>query len=123
MATVTAISIQKKWGNSKSYANAIGGLIGQIVGVNCQVHGCKNSGEVDTYSSGAQGSFQIGGIVGALEGRLSSIQWSENSGKVTGHTQIGGILGRTVIADGNISIRNCINKGDIIATGVRRAHL
>ncbi len=87
--------------------------VGGIVGSNNStvIDGCYNTGNVTGTGS------KIGGIVGY--GTSQRISNSYNTGKITATDTAGGIIGegRDGIDNEKISIYNCYNTGDIIASG------
>ncbi len=104
-------------GNITSTGNSVGGIVSLVRGT-VMITGCTNSGIVTaTVASGA--TARAGGIVGGVgETGSVSIDTCENSGSVTaaGAWYVGGIVGfggnaGTLYA--SITIRNCVNRGEI----------
>lgn len=106
--------------NSEDYI-ALGGIAGQITN-NTIIKNCHNSGSVFAVSKNAtKGQINAGGgIVGQCKGTIDNCS---NSGKIISEScykwnEAGGIIGKiaTSTTTGN-EIKNCENKGDIIAQG------
>ena len=88
---------------------ASGGIIGYMTGPTTVVSGCENN--MTLTSNG----MSLGGIAGQSLMR-ASIQSSTNNGSVNGYRQVGGILGRLVVAGSGSAITDCANHGAVTAT-------
>jgi len=92
-----------------------GGIVGRLGSVSI-VENCSNSGTISSEGAG----LHSGGIVGnaavsSTVGDLSLIQYCYNTGSITGVSNAGGITGS---GNGNLTIKECYNKGTISASNV-----
>ena len=91
----------------------IGGIAGCSAG--CSIINCINKGEIDSDGT------NVGGITGKCNdyGPKADIVNCYNTGTIKGRSFIGGIVGEvglSATSDYGANIRNCYNKGEIIAT-------
>ena len=95
------------------YNSFTGGLIGcahySFFGTDCIIEDSSNSGYV-------KGTTNVGGLVGIYGGK-SSITGCINVGTVKGSANIGGLVGNYSPETNDSTIKNCINKGNVIVTG------
>lgn len=89
---------------------SIGAIAGRVMS-NVIIDNCHNHGTV-------YGEYQVGGIVGTINGNNNNILNSSNSGLVTnGNNEynegnLGGIIGNIVSDEGDSTyVKNCFNKG------------
>lgn len=101
-------------GNVTGKANRVGGLIGWGAPTNGVVENCWNSGDIssiaETQGTKTTDSNQVGGLAGINSATFKNCY---NVGKVTGLSQIGGLVGS--VTKGKTSFYNCYNAGEIVA--------
>lgn len=124
--------------------NSVGGVVGYSAG---NLTGCTNYAKVEgtgTYTGGIVGSYHagvqtlskcehrgtvigtqnVGGIAGMVDGENlavvnHSVQNSTNYGTVKGENRnTGGIVGIAEGSNANITLQNCINKGNVTSSSV-----
>lgn len=97
--------------NCTNNANVTGyNMVGGIVGCNSQILNCTNTGNINCTGR----SYSYAGTGGIVGNTNSNIENCTNYGTVSGITIVGGIVGCN-LAD--ITINNCINKGNLTFIG------
>lgn len=105
----------------------VGGIVG-LVASGATIENCVNRCAV-TYT-GAETAYGVGGVVGHAGGTHKAntvtagstqtgtlvITNCRNEGDVLGSKCVGGILGRSDITSGSVTVSGCVNTGDITAT-------
>lgn len=98
-----------------------GGIVGRLAMYgtgenisNVEFNKCSNKGKIDGSAMGRS----IGGLIGTIalnDGVKLTIEECENTGIIKGESNIGGLIGVLVdYGEGEYSILNCINKGQVI---------
>ncbi len=129
VSSTSKFSMQVASDTQSDYSMA-GGIIG-LMGHNSSVANNASSrrGIIHILNSSNTGDitgvgYGVGGLVGLAwswfqYSTMSTIQNSSNSGKITGYCRLGGILGEQFdrwIGHGTLTLRNLVNKGDVVAT-------
>lgn len=114
-STPKKIRIYKCFNEGKIKIEKIGRASGYSAGIipyigtgNLEIDSCYNIGKIITFSE----KSQVGGIVGSISGKNSTIKNSYNTGEIElpyGGRDAGGIASYTV----NTNVTNCYNTGDI----------
>ena len=114
-STPKKIKIYKCFNEGKIKREKIGRASGYSAGIipyigtgNLEIDSCYNIGKIITFSE----KDQIGGIVGSISGKNSTIKNSYNTGEIElpyGGYDAGGIASYTV----NTNVTNCYNTGNI----------
>lgn len=118
----TTISDCYNLGNVTSFANRVGGIVGNSTAGNAstmtQVVGCWNAGFISTtcetqgtsVTSASPSGFAIGGLAGVSRSKFIACY---NVGVVKGASQVGGLVGQPMRA--MTSFDRCYNIGDVVA--------
>ncbi len=89
----------------------VGGIIGRVSSnANCKIYNCENN--VNIISNNNK-DYAVGGILGTLHQTSLVFEDNINKGIIQATTYAGGILGG---ATDNLTIKNCENYGNVIAT-------
>ena len=106
--TYGALNVRLDYVSDSLLNGASGGIIGYMTLPSTVVSGCENN---MTLTSNA---MSLGGIAGQSMMR-ASIQGCTNNGSVNGYRQVGGILGRLVVAGSGGAVTDCANHGAVTA--------
>ncbi|MCL2610619.1 MAG: InlB B-repeat-containing protein, partial [Defluviitaleaceae bacterium] len=88
-----------------------GGILGFASGVRLHVTNSENHGDISIRGTATARANNVGGIVGQLAGRDSSLRDVRNYGNVDGRERTGGIIGRSVGI--GITVVDAINRGNV----------
>ncbi len=123
-ATITDLTVE---GTVTSGGAYVGGIVG-LVASGAAIENCVNRCTV-TYT-GTATAYGIGGVVGHAGGKATKgtpsvgstqtgtlvITNCRNEGDVLGSKCVGGILGRSDITSGSVTVTGCVNTGSVTAT-------
>ena len=123
-ATITDLTVE---GTVTSGGAYVGGIVG-LVASGAAIENCVNRCTV-TYT-GTATAYGVGGVVGHAGGKATKgtpsvgstqtgtlvITNCRNEGDVLGSKCVGGILGRSDITEGSVTVTGCVNTGNVTAT-------
>lgn len=94
----------------------VGGIVG-LVADGATVVNCTNRCTVTYTGTGTK--YGVGGVVGHVSTAKTNalvITNCTNEGDITGSKCVGGILGRSDITSGSVTVAGCVNTGNVTAT-------
>lgn len=94
---------------------SISGILASNGGTNTKISGCKNNGEVSVINK--SDVFAAGIVAETGKGSLT-IENCENSAYVSSDTPAGIIAQITSLGTLDLEVKNCINSGKIVSTGI-----
>ena len=123
-ATITDLTVEGIVTSGGAY---VGGIVG-LVASGAAIENCVNRCTV-TYT-GTATAYGVGGVVGHAGGKATKgtpsvgstqtgtlvITNCRNEGDVLGSKCVGGILGRSDITEGSVTVTGCVNTGNVTAT-------